>query len=52
MYLFFLILPFLNIFFNNRTLGIKSYILSIIFMTIQFILMILIFYENTDILLT
>jgi NADH-ubiquinone oxidoreductase chain 5 len=51
MYINLLILPLLSVFICNRKLGIKSINLSIIMMGILVSMMLIIVYENTDILL-
>lgn len=48
MYQLLLFLPLIGIFLNNRKLGIKSKIFSVILMGFELILMLIIVYENTD----
>lgn len=51
MYLLIIFIPFCLIFINNRKIGIKSPILSIIFMFIHLLILSIILIENTDILI-
>ena len=48
MYILILFIPFLNIFLNNRFLGLSSPYFTISLMIIQLIIVGIILYENTD----